>query len=78
MIHRMAHITGGGIEGDLCRIIPGGLSAKQVYYYKVAFKIQQINQEFVEVNNIVYQKIHVIGLKIFVRAVLSSGSYGKC
>lgn len=24
----MAHITGGGIEGNLCRIIPNGLSAK--------------------------------------------------
>ena len=24
----MAHITGGGIEGNLCRIIPDGLSAK--------------------------------------------------
>ena len=24
----MAHITGGGIEGNLCRVIPGGLSAK--------------------------------------------------
>ena len=28
MIHGMAHITGGGIEGNLCRIIPDGLSAK--------------------------------------------------
>ncbi|MCR4702808.1 MAG: phosphoribosylformylglycinamidine cyclo-ligase [Saccharofermentans sp.] len=27
-IHGMAHITGGGIEGNLCRIIPDGLSAK--------------------------------------------------
>lgn len=26
-IHGMAHITGGGIEGNLCRIIPEGLSA---------------------------------------------------
>lgn len=26
-IHGMAHITGGGIEGNLCRIIPDGLSA---------------------------------------------------
>ena len=24
----MAHITGGGIKGNLCRIIPDGLSAK--------------------------------------------------
>ena len=24
----MAHITGGGIEGNLCRVIPKGLSAK--------------------------------------------------
>jgi phosphoribosylformylglycinamidine cyclo-ligase len=24
----MAHITGGGIEGNLCRVIPDGLSAK--------------------------------------------------
>lgn len=27
-IHGMAHITDGGIEGNLCRIIPDGLSAK--------------------------------------------------
>ena len=27
-IHGMAHITGGGIEGNLCRVIPNGLSAK--------------------------------------------------
>lgn len=27
-IHGMAHITGGGIEGNLCRIIPDGLCAK--------------------------------------------------
>lgn len=26
-IHGMAHITGGGIEGNLCRVIPDGLSA---------------------------------------------------
>lgn len=28
IIHGMAHITGGGIEGNLCRIIPDGLCAK--------------------------------------------------
>lgn len=28
VIHGMAHITGGGIEGNLCRVIPDGLSAK--------------------------------------------------
>lgn len=28
IIHGMAHITGGGIEGNLCRIIPDGFSAK--------------------------------------------------
>lgn len=28
VIHGMAHITGGGIEGNLCRIIPDSLSAK--------------------------------------------------
>lgn len=28
MIHGMAHITGGGIEGNLCRVIPEGLNAK--------------------------------------------------
>ena len=28
VIHGMAHITGGCIEGNLCRIIPEGLSAK--------------------------------------------------
>ena len=28
VIHGMAHITGGGIEGNLCRIIPDGLCAK--------------------------------------------------
>lgn len=28
IIHGMAHITGGGIEGNLCRVIPDGLSAK--------------------------------------------------
>lgn len=27
-VHGMAHITGGGIEGNLCRIIPDGLCAK--------------------------------------------------
>ena len=27
-IHGMAHITGGGIEGNLCRVIPEGMSAK--------------------------------------------------
>lgn len=27
-LHGMAHITGGGIEGNLCRIIPSGLSAR--------------------------------------------------
>ena len=27
-IHGMAHITGGGIEGNLCRVIPDGSSAK--------------------------------------------------
>lgn len=27
-LHGMAHITGGGIEGNLCRIIPEGLSAQ--------------------------------------------------
>ena len=27
-IHGMAHITGGGIEGNLCRIIPDGLCAQ--------------------------------------------------
>lgn len=27
-IHGMAHITGGGIEGNLCRIIPNGLCAE--------------------------------------------------
>lgn len=28
IVHGMAHITGGGIEGNLCRIIPDGLCAK--------------------------------------------------
>ncbi len=28
VIHGMAHITGGGIEGNLCRVIPDGLSAQ--------------------------------------------------
>ena len=28
VLHGMAHITGGGIEGNLCRVIPEGLSAK--------------------------------------------------
>lgn len=28
LIHGMAHITGGGIGGNLCRIIPDGLSAR--------------------------------------------------
>lgn len=28
IIHGMAHITGGGIEGNLCRVIPDGLSAE--------------------------------------------------
>lgn len=28
IIHGMAHITGGGIGGNLCRVIPDGLSAK--------------------------------------------------
>ena len=28
LIHGMAHITGGGIEGNLCRVIPDGLCAK--------------------------------------------------
>lgn len=28
VIHGMAHITGGGIEGNLCRVIPDGLGAK--------------------------------------------------
>ncbi len=27
VIHGMAHITGGGIEGNLCRVLPDGLSA---------------------------------------------------
>ena len=27
-VHGMAHITGGGIEGNLCRVIPDGLCAK--------------------------------------------------
>ncbi len=27
-VHGMAHITGGGIEGNLCRIIPDGLCAR--------------------------------------------------
>ncbi len=28
VLHGMAHITGGGIEGNLCRVIPEGLSAR--------------------------------------------------
>ncbi len=28
MIHAMAHITGGGIPGNLCRVIPAGLRAR--------------------------------------------------
>ena len=28
IIHGMAHITGGGIEGNLCRVIPENLSAR--------------------------------------------------
>lgn len=28
IIHGMAHITGGGIEGNLCRVIPNGLTAE--------------------------------------------------
>lgn len=28
LIHGMAHITGGGIEGNLCRVIPEGLTAE--------------------------------------------------
>ena len=28
IIHGMAHITGGGIEGNLCRVIPDGLCAE--------------------------------------------------
>ena len=27
-LHALAHITGGGIEGNLCRVIPAGLSAR--------------------------------------------------
>jgi len=27
LVHGMAHITGGGIEGNLCRVIPEGLGA---------------------------------------------------
>ena len=28
VLHGMVHITGGGIEGNLCRVIPDGLSVK--------------------------------------------------
>lgn len=28
LIHGMAHITGGGIEGNLCRVMPDGLGAR--------------------------------------------------
>ncbi len=28
LIHGMAHITGGGIQGNLCRVIPDGFSAR--------------------------------------------------
>lgn len=28
VLHGMAHITGGGIEGNLCRVIPDGLTAE--------------------------------------------------
>jgi len=28
LLHGMAHITGGGIEGNLCRVIPNGLMAQ--------------------------------------------------
>ncbi len=28
VLHGMAHITGGGIEGNLCRVIPDGLSTR--------------------------------------------------
>lgn len=28
ILHGMAHITGGGIAGNLCRVVPDGLSAK--------------------------------------------------
>lgn len=28
VLHGMAHITGGGIEGNLCRVIPDGLCAR--------------------------------------------------
>jgi phosphoribosylformylglycinamidine cyclo-ligase len=28
LLHGMAHITGGGIEGNLCRVIPEGLTAE--------------------------------------------------
>lgn len=39
MLHGMAHITGGGIEGNLCRIISEGLSA-------------EIDLSFIDINSI--------------------------
>jgi len=39
MIHGIAHITGGGIEGNLKRIIPDGLSAN---VQKTAWKVPQL------------------------------------
>jgi phosphoribosylformylglycinamidine cyclo-ligase len=51
-VHGMAHITGGGIEGNLCRIIPEGLSAeidlakvKPVPIFSYIQKISNIEEE---------------------------------
>ncbi len=45
-IHAMAHITGGGIEGNLCRVIPNGLCAEidlsQVKVPKIFRYIRQV------------------------------------
>lgn len=51
-VHGMAHITGGGIEGNLCRIIPDGLCAeidlskiKQLPVFSYIHKIGNVDEQ---------------------------------
>jgi len=61
-IHSIAHITGGGIEGNLCRAIPKGLCAEIDSYSWSVPEIFRLIQEFGEIEEAEMRKTFNLGI----------------
>lgn len=85
-IHGMVHITGGGIEGNLCRIIPDGLAAeidlsliRPLPIFSYIQKIGNIDEEeMLATFNCGVGLVAVVPEDAKVRVVKEIGSYYDC